>query len=100
MESANQHVLTHFAEPLEKGVYSTSIKIDLVPNRRSYEVKIIIERRGFLEQSFTLVSHVYISPFLSTWSLPNLMQTLTLITALVVYVVTAGFLWIKVRKVE
>ena len=100
MESANNYVLTQYAEPLEKGHYSTSIKADLVPSKRSFEVKVIIERRGYLEQSFTLATHVYVSPFLSSWSLPNLMQTLTLISALVIYTTTAGFLWLKIRKVE
>ncbi|MHA1984476.1 MAG: hypothetical protein ACW967_08990 [Candidatus Hodarchaeales archaeon] len=100
LESANEPFITYYAEPTGNSTFTTSIKIDSVPVRRSYKINVIVSRRGYLEQSFTLATQIFISPFLSTWSLPNIMQLLTLLTSLFVYLTTVVFLWRKFRKVN
>ncbi|MHA1989957.1 MAG: hypothetical protein ACW981_00340 [Candidatus Hodarchaeales archaeon] len=100
LESANQPFITYYAEPAGNGTYASSMKIDSVPVRRSYKINVVVSRRGYLEQSFTLATQIFVSPFLSTWSLPNIMQLLTLLTSLFVYLTTVVFLWRKYRKVN
>jgi hypothetical protein len=100
LESANEPFITYYAEPTGNSTYVTSMKIDSVPVRRSYKINVVVSRRGYLEQSFTLATQIFISPFLSTWSLPNIMQLLTLLTSLFVYSTTVVFLWRKYRKVN
>lgn len=97
--SALDEFATSYSTPQGNGTYSGIIDTKFVPQQQSYNVEAIIQRRGYLEQHFVLVSQVFVSPLPPSNELPNIIMSLTLIATTVIFVIISTLSWLNYRKI-
>ena len=97
--TAETEFVTTYATYIGNGTYTGIIDTKYAPRQQSYDVEAIVQRRGYMEQQFVLLSQVFVSPFPPSNSLPDILMSMTLIATVVIFIVIAGLSWVNYRKI-